>query len=224
MSAAPHWRQLAAMLDAHGIDVVLDVGANRGQYAGYLRHAGWTGRIVSFEPLAEAHAALVVAAQGDTAWTVAPAMALGAAAGEAVLHVSAESDMSSLREMRADFLAISPTSEKIGEERVPVATLDAVFADHVRAGERAFLKIDTQGYEREVLDGAGASLAAIAGIQLELSLVPLYEGEPGYREMLARLEGAGFETYLVIPGYYSRHLGRMLQFDAVLFRRQPEKA
>ena len=123
-----------------------------------------------------------------------------------------------LREMRDDFLAVSPTSRKVGEETVRVARLDSVFDDHVGAGDRAFLKIDTQGSEAEVIVGAAASMARIAGLQLELSLVPLYQGEADYRSLLDRVHGLGFAPYLIIPGYWSRHLGRMVQFDGIFFR------
>ena len=98
-------------------------------------------------------------------------------------------------------------------------TLDAVFDDHVGVEDRAFLKIDTQGYERAVLDGAANSLPRLAGLQVELSLTPLYEGEASWREIVDRLVAAGFELRFVLPGYYDRHLKRMLQFDGVFIRR-----
>ncbi len=56
------------------------------------------------------------------------------------------------------------------------------------------------------------------GVQLELALEPVYEGQPRYLELLERLEGMGFTARLLIPGYYSRHYGRMLEFDVVAFR------
>lgn len=214
----PHWRHLVALLDRHRVDVVLDIGANIGQYACHLRHAGWSGRIVSFEPQSRVHAQLSAAAADDPDWRIAAPMALGARAGEAVINLSNESDMSSLLEMRADFLATSPTSRRVGRETIRVETLDAVFDDHVGAGARAFVKIDTQGYEAAVLDGAATVLPRLAGLQLELSLVPLYEGEVTYRALMARLAASGFALHLVIPGYFSRHRVRMLQFDGIFFR------
>lgn len=214
----PHWRQLVSLLAGHGISLVLDVGANTGQYASRLRRAGWAGRMVSFEPQAAAHAELMAAAAADPAWQVAPPLALGAAAGETVLHVSNESDMSSLLEIRPDFLESSPSSSTVAEERVRVTTLAAALAEYATEADRVFVKIDTQGSEAAVLDGAGAGLARVMGFQLELSLVPLYEGETTYRAMIERLSGLGFAPYLFIPGYFSRHLGRMLQFDGVFFR------
>ncbi len=215
----PHWRNLVRLLSAHGVDLVLDVGANVGQYAGHLRAAGYSGRIVSFEPLSAAHAALAEAAAADPDWTVAPRMALGESDGQATINVSNESDMSSFLAIRADFLDSSPTSRTVGAETVAMARLESVFGDYAGPDARVFLKIDTQGYERQVLAGAGASLTRIAGLQLELSLIPLYEGEETWRAMIDRLAALNFAPYQFIPGYFSRHLVRMLQIDGVFFRR-----
>jgi len=213
--------QLPALLAARRVDLVLDVGANVGQYARALRGADYRGRIVSFEPVAGAHARLVAAAAADPAWTAAPRMALGAADGEAEINVSNRTDMSSLLPIRGDTLAALPKAQSIGREPVPVRRLDGVYADYAGAGARAFLKIDTQGFERAVLDGAGAILAELRGLQLELSLLPLYEGEAGYLEMIDRLAAAGFEIHLLIPGFFSKRLGRQLQIDAVFLRPAP---
>jgi len=206
------------LLDHFGITLVLDVGANVGQYAGYLRAAGYRGRIVSFEPLADAHEALAKRAAGDAAWTVAPRLALGAAEGEIEINVSGDSDMSSLLPMRAEILEVSPTSRTVARETVRLATLDSVFDDYARADDRVLLKIDTQGYERQVLEGAARSLPRLAGVQLELSLVPLYEGEATWLAMIDTLARHGFEPRLLIPGYFDRHLVRLLQVDGVFFR------
>lgn len=209
---------LVALLEARRVDLVLDVGANVGQYARALRRAGYGGRIVSFEPVASAHARLADAAAGDPAWTVAPRMALGAADGEAEIHVSNRTDMSSLLPIRGEALAALPKARSVGREPVPVRRLDGVYAEYAGAGARAFLKIDTQGFERAVLDGAGAVLAELQGLQLELSLIPLYHGEAGYLEMIDRLAGSGFEIHLLVPGFFSKRLGRQLQIDAVFLR------
>lgn len=217
-SPIDHWRRIAGMLDHFAITVLLDVGANTGQYVGYLRAAGWPGRVVSFEPVAGVHAELAANAAADPAWQVAPAMALGSADGEAEITVSNESDMSSLLPLRDEILAVSPSAGASGTERVKVRTLDGIFDEYVGADDRAFLKIDTQGFERAVLDGARASLPRISGLQVELSLIALYEGEALWRELVDRLEGEGFDLRFVLPGYYDRHLHRMLQIDGVFFR------
>lgn len=217
-SPIDHWRRIAGMLEHFGITLVLDVGANTGQYVGYLRAAGWTGKVVSFEPVASVHGVLANNAAGDAAWKVAPAMALGAEDGEAEITVSRETDMSSLLPLRDEILAVSPSSGAAGTEKVEVRALDSLFDDYAGADDRVFLKIDTQGFERAVLDGARNSLPRIIGLQVELSLTPLYQGEALWRELVDRLEGEGFDLRFVLPGYYDRHLHRMLQIDGLFFR------
>jgi FkbM family methyltransferase len=210
--------QVAAVLAYVEVDLVLDVGANRGQYARSLRAAGYAGRIVSFEPIGALQAELERAAAMDPAWMVAPPMALGAERGEAWLDVSAESDMSSLLP-QTDLLArVSPTSAVIGREPVRVEPLDRVAPPLLEGAERPFLKLDVQGFESQVLDGARDVLERLVGLQLELPLAPCYRGEADWRRQLDRLEAAGFTLWLVLPGYFERKLARQLQFDAVLMR------
>ena len=210
--------QLVAVLAHFRITRVLDVGANVGQYGAMLRAWGYPGRIVSFEPQAGAHAALARRAAADPAWQVAPPMALGASNGEVELEVSAESDMSSLLPQSALLRQISPSSAVVRKETVQLCRLDEVAGSYLRPDERVFLKIDTQGYEPEVLAGAGRLLERLAGIQLEMSLVPLYEGERDFRAWLDELARLGFEPYLFLPGYFERKLARQLQLDGVFMR------
>jgi FkbM family methyltransferase len=210
--------QLAAVLERFSVSCVLDVGANVGQYALRLRESGYAGRIVSFEPLAEAHANLSLRAAADPAWQVAPPVALGERDGEVDIELSAESDMSSILPQSALLRRVSPTSAVIRRERVPLARLDRVATGYLRPEDETFLKIDVQGFEHQVLEGAGDVLRTVRGIQLEMSLVPCYEGERGFRETIDHLEGAGFELYLLLPGYFERKLARQLQVDGVFVR------
>ena len=210
--------QLVAVLAHFRITCVLDVGANAGQYGALLREWGYGGRIVSFEPQARAHAALARRAAADAAWQVAPRMALGARDGEIELEVSAESDMSSILPQSALLRRVSPSSAVMRKESVPLRRLDEVSGSYLGPHDRVFLKIDVQGYEAEVLAGAGKLLDRLVGIQLELSLVPLYEGERPFRAMLDELAARGFEPHLFLPGYFERKLARQLQLDGVFMR------
>lgn len=211
--------KLKAVLDDHRIDHVLDVGANVGQTGDKLRGLGFRGRITSFEPLPGAHAALTEKAKADAKWTIAPRVAVGAEAGEADINVSEASDMSSLLDLKAEALAAFHKSKVTDVVKTEVATLDDLFDRHTAADERVFVKIDTQGYEKHVLDGAGETLKRIVGLQIELSLLPLYEGESHYLDLLRRLETAGFEPYILTETSFSVDLRRQLQIDAVMFRR-----
>jgi FkbM family methyltransferase len=220
--ARPHEAQLAAVLERFAISCVLDVGANVGQYALMLREGGFGGRIVSFEPLEGAHETLARRAAADRGWQIAPRLAIGDRDGEALLEVSAESDMSSILPQSELLRRISPSSAVVRRERVPVARLESAAQPYLAPEDRIFLKIDTQGFEPQVLAGAGSLMERLCGLQLEMSLVPCYEGEVGFRAMLDRLAAAGFEPYLFIPGYFERKLGRQLQLDGVFMRAAQE--
>lgn len=210
--------RLACLLDRQRIDAVLDVGANQGQYGRLLRRAGYAGPILSFEPLAEPRLALAGAAADDPLWRLAPPLALGDRAGEATIDVSAESDMSSILPQAAMLRDLSPSSAVLERRQVATARLDAQDALLDPAWRRLHLKIDVQGYEPWVLDGAAGLMDRIATLQLELALEPVYVGETGWRAMVDRLGVAGFRLALVLPGYFERRLGRMLQFDGVFIR------
>ena len=210
--------QLVAVLERFRITCVLDVGANVGQYGGMLREWGWRGRIVSFEPQAEPHRALERRAAADPDWQVAPRMALGKEAGEVEIGVSAESDMSSVLPQSALLRQISPSSAVVRKETVAMRRLDEVAGPYLRPEDRVFLKIDAQGYEALVLAGAGGLLERLRGIQLEMSLVPLYEGERDFRSLLDELAALGFAPWLFLPGYFERKLARQLQVDGVFMR------
>jgi hypothetical protein len=145
-------------------------------------------------------------------------MALGAKDGETTIEVSAEPDMSSILPQTELLRRISPSSRVVGRERVPLRRLDGLAKDYVKPDERIFLKIDTQGYEAEVLAGARELLPRLRGIQLEMSLVRCYEGERDFRELIDDLEDAGFRPWLLFPGYFEHKLARQLQLDGVFMR------
>ena len=82
--------QRMRLLRHYGVTVVLDVGANEGQYGRELRLAGYKGRIVSFEPMAAPFAKLATAARSDPGWDVVQ-LALGEANAETEINVSRNS-------------------------------------------------------------------------------------------------------------------------------------
>lgn len=212
-------RNLATLLAHHRIDLVLDVGANIGQYAERLRRAGYEGRIVSFEPQVDVHAVLTRAAAEDPAWSIAPPMAIGDCAEPLTLNVSAQSDMSSAYPMTDEMARLLSSAAYTGRVTVPQARLDAIFDEFAAPGDRVLLKSDTQGYDGVVLDGAAAVLDRILAIQLELAIVPVYVGEPTYLDMIDRLSGLGYAPALFIPGYFNRRTARLIAMDGVFVRR-----
>ncbi|MEJ2602762.1 MAG: FkbM family methyltransferase [Gammaproteobacteria bacterium] len=210
--------RLVRTLEANRIEIVLDVGANIGQFARSLREAGFRGEIVCFEPLPTAHAALQEAFRNDAGTTVHPRVALGSERSTIDINVAANSVSSSVLDMLDAHRQAAPDSEYVATESAELLRLDDVFHTYVGEGKRSFLKIDTQGYEWNVLDGAAESLPRIDGLLLEMSLVPLYEGQRLWRQLIDRLESAGFSLWQIFPGFTDPSTGRCLQFDAVLYR------
>ena len=191
------------------MDAVIDVGANVGQYAQRLRAAGWRGPILSIEPIPEVHALLAARAAADPAWEVAPADGRRCRRpARSTLEVSAESDMSSTLPQSALLRDISPTSAVLRRITVPQRRLDEPRTGRGdRPWRRLFVKIDVQGAEPAVLAGLAGVWERVQGLQLELALLPLYEGERPWLDLVADLAGRGFAPYLLFPGYFSRALG-----------------
>ena len=134
-----------ALASSLGIDLLIDVGANTGQYALSRRASGYRGEIISFEPLSAAHAKLLVLAKGDPNWTIADRMAVGDRSGQIELNVAGNSASSSVLPMLSTHVTAAPHSRYIGKEIVPLRRLDDVFESKV-AGRKIFLKLDVQGF------------------------------------------------------------------------------
>lgn len=109
----------------------------------------------------------------------------------------------------------APESIYIGEVKTPIIALESVFDNYANQAENIFLKIDTQGFESEVLAGCQSKLAQIKAVQLELSTVPLYEGQELYRYFFDFFETNGFYLWSILPGFADDATGQHLQFDAV---------
>jgi FkbM family methyltransferase len=210
--------QLVRQLLAHRIDLVFDVGANVGQFAEQLRYAGYVGRIVSFEASSAAHSTLTARARHDANWIVAPRRALGEREGTVTLNLAGNSVSSSVLPMLSPHVGADLKSRYVGSESTELCPLDKAAMDFVSESDHIFLKLDVQGLEDRVLQGARELLPRVQGIQIELSLVPLYEGERLFHPMLHDLEECGYEIWSLLPGFADPRTGRMLQLDAVLFR------
>ena len=219
LSALPGYQNLAPdPLCYHGIELLIDVGANIGQFAQESRQKGYSGKIVSFEPLPDAHAVASAKAAGDPAWSVNERCALGSQSGTAFINVSGNSYSSSLLPMTAKHVAEAPGSAYIAKVETPVVTLDSVFDRYRTNNEKTFLKIDTQGFEWEVLQGAANALPQIFGVRVELSILPLYEGQKLYLQIMNFMDAAGFRLNGIIPVFGEESTGQLLQFDAVYIR------
>jgi FkbM family methyltransferase len=209
---------LAAQLTTYEVNCVVDVGANRGQYGRLLRRAGYSGRIVSFEPVPAEFELLEQAAAGDPEWEVRR-LALGSSDGSLEMHVTPGTLSSPLPPTpfgEESFYRLRHTTEA----RVPVRRLDGLL-DEILAdlpAPRPFLKMDTQGFDVEVFRGLGERAREFVGLQSEVALLQLYHGMPRLPEALAAYEEAGFEVSGMYPVTRQEDSGRVLEFDCLMVR------
>jgi len=206
------------LFDSYGIELVLDVGANTGQFARQTRKdVGYAGRIVSFEPLKSEYQALNQAASKDALWD-ALHYGLGDENSFKEMNVAGNSQSSSLLAMLPAHVSAEPESLYVGTETVDIRTLDSVFDSFYERESGVFLKIDAQGYESKILEGAADSLPWINTIQLEMSLVPLFEEELQFKEMFELLSETGYAMVSIEPGFSDPSTGQLLQVDGLFHR------
>ena len=224
LTVVPHRPQrreehrVLAWMNELSLDLLIDVGANAGQFTADLYRAGYRGRVVSFEPQARAHERLMTTARRHAGWHVAPRCALGAKTGSLALHVTANSVSSSPLPPGNDPHAAAAGTRVVTHEQTAVERLDSVLPRLMPdVDQPLFLKLDTQGYELQVLAGATGVMPRISAMLIECSLSQLYAGAPLIGDIFRWTEQAGLIACDAIPEYYAPD-GRMLQMD-LIFRR-----
>jgi FkbM family methyltransferase len=207
-------RRLAAIRRG-GISIVLDVGASGGDFGRKLRASGYEGEILSFEPLRASFEVLQRNAEGDPRWRVFHT-AVGDREDTAEMNVSGTSVSSSLLPMESLHIRSIPASIYVGVERVEVQRLDTLLSNLPGAGSGPYyLKIDVQGYENRVLDGARDALRKVSAIELEISMRSLYEGSSLYVDMFTRLQALGFSLVSWEDVMIDPETGFVLQADCI---------
>lgn len=210
-------RRLKAM-NYYKINKVIDVGANVGNYSKELFQLGYKGQIISFEPLSSAFKQLQSNSKPYPKWTVVNC-ALGDFDGKYEINISENSDSSSLLPMLPDHLNSAPNSKYISKEEIEVKKLDSIFDQITKENENIYLKIDTQGFEKAVLDGAICSLKKIKAIQIELSIIPLYESSLNHKDLMNFIEQNGFKLVSIENGFSNPLTGELLQYDGIFFKK-----
>ena len=205
------------ILQVEEIDVVLDVGANKGQTGESLRAGGFEGRIISFEPLSAAFAVLDSKASSDSKWETLNC-GIGDVNDTCEINISGNSASSSFLRLSDLGGASCPQAVFVGREEVEVRTLDSVFDQFGIEDQTIYLKIDTQGFERQVIEGARRILPQIHMIQMEMSLQPVYDNETLALDLMNLLSQAGYSLIATESGLVDPKTAHTLQIDGT-FRR-----
>ena len=206
------------LVEGFGIDLVIDVGANVGQFYREIR-SHYDGNILSYEPVDSLFRRLTEKSQRDLAWKIVN-KALGSTEGKKTIRVFQDNSFSSFLDKNGFFeKRFGYAGEVVGEEMVDVATL----ADELEeltatwmTPRRIFLKMDTQGWDLEVFSGLGRMEKAVVGLQTELSLMPIYDGMPHWTEAVATYEKAGFRVVAMEP--ITRYKGAVVEYDCLMKR------
>jgi FkbM family methyltransferase len=216
---AEHLRRTFALA---GIRCVLDVGANDGAYARFLRDkVGFEGLIVSIEPLTCRFRELEKAALDDPEWLVMHC-ALGATSGRAVINIMKSDVFSSFHKPSHDHIKkYDEANVVVDTEEVVIRTVAEVHAELAaqRGVGRFYLKMDTQGFDLEVFRGAVPVLHQVPALQSELSFVPIYKDAPSQHEALILFSAHGYEHSLIVPLSFDSVL-RMIECDCVMVHPQ----
>jgi FkbM family methyltransferase len=208
------------LLKGQRIECVLDVGAHHGEFATVLRQHGYRGRIISFEPVREHFIQLSQRASGDPGWDVHH-LALGRENTRLKINVAHQgSGCSSF--LNPNEYGLYATNGRVSVDRVEevkVRRLDSLDRGILPSGHdrNIYLKLDTQGYDVEVVQGAGDVLERIPALQSEMSVQPIYDGMPSFSDALGVLNGYGYEISAMFPVKRDDIL-RLVEFDCVMVR------
>jgi FkbM family methyltransferase len=209
---SPADRRRIQLIRNRSISMVIDIGANAGQYAKLLRNLGYRNKILSYEPLPEAFRLLAKAAHSDGLWNVSQT-AVGDKAGKITMNIAENSVSSSARQMSSRHLMAAPDSGIVGSISVDCVSLDSIVS--AQLVQPMLVKIDTQGFERNVLASGTGVIRSISLLELEMSFVELYHGQALFRELDSLLTRSGFKLCSIEEGFFDEVSGELLQCDAI---------
>lgn len=210
-------RMIARVLALCKINAVIDVGANEGQFALGIRKSGYSGEIHSFEPLEEVFRTLSRNAKKDPRWHTYM-LALGNRWGQAEINVSSSTSASSLLNMLPCHEKLYPHAFYTGREKIKISKLDHALKKIPYTGKNLFLKIDTQGFELEVLRGASQTMKDVSVVCVEICFVPLYENAPTFIQLHTFFLNRGFVIYSILPGDYDKD-GKLVFADFIFIKK-----
>jgi FkbM family methyltransferase len=198
------------------VDTIVDVGAHLGGFAMQRRLLGYEGRIISFEPFGASFAKLALSAEQDPTWDVHE-IALGSSDQTAEFHIFTDDQMNSLRVLSDHASRFDKRVKEVASVETRIRRLDTIWPSLRADPATTLLKIDTQGHDLEVIEGAGDLLTDIQCVLTEVPVQPLYSGAPLFEEVMAKMRSLGFELTGAFP--IRRYEGvRVIEFDCTFCR------
>ena len=209
---------LLKVMNFHGIDMVLDVGASWGGYAKTLRRFGFKNKIISFEPVSDLHSKLLKNSLNDVNWQVHKKIIVSnKKVKKLLINVSKDFDNSSLLNLTKLHTENHQNAKYSHKEEIECDTLDNLIDYYSIDEKNLMLKIDVQGSEMDVLKSGINNLTKFKLVQIELSLQPLYEGQILYKEIIDFMNDNNFDIWSIYPGYKKKSIGQLYQFDVIFY-------
>jgi FkbM family methyltransferase len=207
------------ILQRFNIDCVLDVGAHYGEFGQLLRDLRFQGHILSFEPVSASFKRLEAASKGDPKWRIFP-FALGSSDTESQIHLYRSSDFNSLLTPAGVHDRFESCTQELGVETIAVRRLESVYEMCTEgiSSPRVYLKMDTQGYDVEVIRGAEGVLPKILAIQSELPGICHYSNQPQLCEALSFYWSQGYRPTGFFPVNHELDGLTVTEWDCVLIR------
>ena len=201
------------------IDLVLDVGANTGQFSEKIIKFGYKKKIISFEPMSEAYRELSLKSKKIKNWQIYDRVGFGKKKSIKTLNISKNSVSSSILEISKNKLNQEPNAKFIKKEKINLISLNDLLKKKIYKKKRIFLKIDTQGYEKQIIIGASKVLNRIHCIMLEVSITPLYKGEVNYLNIIEFMKKKGFYVWAIERGFSNKKIGKVNQIDVIFINK-----
>ena len=196
------------------IDLIIDVGAHRGEFALKVLNENFKGKIISFEPQLKIYNILLNNSKKYDNWTVHKRCGVGKKNQLSIMNIMSETTCSSFYVPTKNLLTIDPTQKIVKREKSNIYSLNTLFSEQYKIKKKTFLKIDTQGYDKIVLDGASKILKKILFVQMELAIDPLYKKELNYINMINYMKKRGFIIWN-FGGVIENLEGKSMSFDII---------
>jgi len=210
---------LKKIIDHLKTTLVLDIGANKGQFAQKIRTLGFQGEIISFEPIPKEFERLKLLSSKDPKWEVYP-YAIGSKNGTLELNITEEStDFTSF--LKPNKFSKDYYSKEVSNIRtvpVEIHTLEDFFRTKKIIPEKVFLKTVTQGYDLEVLNGCGSLLQTLQGVLIEVSFQPIYENMPDATTVIKYLDNHGFRASGFFPVSRNKNTLELIEMDGIFIK------
>lgn len=204
-----------SLIERYSVDTIIDVGANKGQWAVSLVENFPFVNFHSFEPLPAVFEYLEITARDYDNWNVYN-LGVGSKSEVACINVASNSGLSSSFLESTNHSLVHPN---IYFEKNDVEIEIVPLNNFMHYGASNFLKIDTGGFENSVLDGISKKIKLISLIEIESSFTPMYEGESSHHRIISRLEDEGFVP-ISFGNVHRDASGRVWQLDTLLINKE----